>query len=302
MSTPASPRTILVIGAIGKQGGAVIDHILASKEAKSFHVIAVTRDSMSSKALKLASRPRVTVIEGDLSNAEKLFTAAERQVWGVYSVQINSDSEEQHGRGLIDAAIAHGISHFVYSSCDRGGPEKSASDPTDVKNFAAKFYIEKYLEARAASSPQEMTYTLLRPVTFFDNLTPDIHGRGFARMWEQLGSKKLQFISTDDIGWFAAQSFFYPEQHRNEAITLVGDELTQPDADIIFREVIGHSMPMAPCIIGSAVKFVQKDTVGDMFRWFEAHGYGGSVDECRLTYPRLRDFRSWLKDNKGGWV
>lgn len=302
MSATPPPKTILVTGATGKQGGALIDSILASKDAWSFHLIAVTRDVTSSKARKLASRPGVSVIQGDLSHAADLFEAAGVPVWGVYSVQTNSPTEEQQGKALVDAAVAHGVARFVYSSGDRGGPERSAVDPTDVKNFAAKFRIEKHLEAAARGSAQKMTFSILRPVTFFENLAGDLHGRGFTRMWEQMGAKKLQFVSTTDIGWFAAQSFLYPERHQNDAITLVGDELTQSEAGVIFHEVTGQLMPMAPCLIGSAVKFVQKGTVGDMFNWFEKSGYGGSVDECRRAYPSMKDFRSWLEENKGRWA
>ncbi|OIW22756.1 NAD(P)-binding protein [Coniochaeta ligniaria NRRL 30616] len=294
MSTTPSPKTILVTGATGKQGGALIDSILASKSAPSFHLIAVTRDATSTRARHLATRPGVSVIQGDLSRPAALFEAAARPIWGVYSHQ---------GKALVDAAAAHGVRRFVYSSGDRGGPERSAVDPTDVRNFAAKFRVEKHLEAAAArESERGMTFSILRPVTFFENLGGDLHGRGFARMWEQMGDKKLQFVSTADIGWFAAQRFLDPERYRNDAVTLVGDELAQAEAEVIFREVTGLSMPMAPCLIGSAVKFVQKGTVGDMFRWFEKSGYGGSVEECRAVYPQMKDFRGWLEENKGRWT
>ena len=196
----------------------------------------------------------------------------------------------------------NGVQHFVYSSGDRGGPERSPQNPTFVKNFAAKYAIEKHLEQRAEKSPQKMTFTILRPVTFFENITPDIHGKGFARMWEQLEDKKLQMISTKDIGWFAAQSFLRPEQHRNVALTLVGDELTQPEADAIFKEVTGRSMALALCPVANAVKFVLKETVGDMFKWFGQEGYGGNVKECRLANPQIQDFHAWIVENKGRFV
>lgn len=295
----SSPKTVLVFGCTGKQGGAVIDNILSSAEKASFNIVGVTRDPTNSRAKKLADRG-VAVNAGDLSDPEAIF-AKVGPVWGVYSVQINSNAEEKQGTALIDAAVAHGVRHFVYSSGDRGGPEKSADDPTTVKNFAAKYRIEKHLEKQAAASPQGMTYTILRPVTFFENITTDRHGMGFARMWEQVG-KKLQLVSTADIGWFAAQSFLHPEKYRNAAITLVGDELTQPEADVIFKEVVGRPMPIAPCVVGSMVKLALKDTVGDMFAWFKNNGYGGSVDACRSTYPEMQDFRAWIEANKWQWT
>lgn len=295
----------MITGATGKQGGALIDTLLAAPDVAGFNIVAVTRDTSSPRAQKLAAHFNVSVVAGDMADPEAIFAkipASATPVWGVYSVQVNSDSEEAQGKALVDAAAAHGARHFVYSSGDRGGPERSAIDPTNVKNFAAKFRIEKHLEAVSAASPQKMTYTILRPVTFFENLVNDVHGRGFARMWEQMGAKKLQMVSTRDIGWFAAQAFMRPDEHANVALTLVGDELTQPEADVAFRQAVGTPMPLAPCPVASAVKFFLKGTVGDMFRWFEHEGYGGDVAECRRVYPKIKNFKTWIQENKGQWV
>lgn len=303
MSAPR--KTLLITGATGKQGGALIEALLAAPDVGGFNIVAVTRNTTSPRAQRLAAHFNVSVVVGDMAYPEAVFAklpAAATPVWGVYSVQINSDDEEAQGLALVDAAAAHGVRHFVYSSSDRGGPDKSPINPTDAKNFAAKFRIEKHLEEVAAASPQKMAYTILRPVTFFENLANDIHGRGFARMWEQMGDKPLQMVSTKDIGWFAAQAFMRSEEHRNVALTLVGDELTQPEADVAFKQTVGFSMPLAPCPIASAVKFFQKGTVGDMFRWFENGGYGGDISECRRLYSGMKNFKTWIEENKGQWV
>ena len=298
----SSTKTILVTGATGKQGGALINHLLASPQASSFRIVAVTRDSSSPGATRLASRPGVSVISGDFSDVAAMFANAGGSVWGVFSVQVNADDEEQQGKAMVDAAVLNGAQHFVYASSDRGGPAKSNIDPTNVKNFAAKYNVEKYLVAQATLSPQKMAYTILRPVTFLENISADIHGKGFTRMWEQLGTKKLQVVSTTDIGWFGAQSFLFPEQHHNAVRTLAGDELTQPEANAIFRDVVGLDMPIAPCVVAKGVKFVLKDTVGDMFRWFAENGYGASIKECRAAHPEMMDFRAWAAENRGKWV
>ncbi|RBA20854.1 hypothetical protein FPRO05_08301 [Fusarium proliferatum] len=287
MSTVNTQKTMLIFGATGKQGGAVIDNILSNSPDSSFNIIAVTRDPTSRKAQALAANPKISVVEGDLDNVGAIF-AKTGPVWGVYSVQINSDAEEQQGKAVINAAVQHGVQHFVYSSGDRGGPERSPNNPTYVKNFAAKYAIEKHLEQQARDSVQQMTYTILRPVTFFENITTDIHGKGFARMWEQMGSKKLQMVSTKDIGWFAAQSLIWPEMYKNMALTLVGDELTQREADAIYYEVIGQKMALAPCPVASAVKFVLKGSVGDMFKW-RLEAMSKELQELRNQTHRTED-------------
>jgi uncharacterized protein YbjT (DUF2867 family) len=107
MSTFTTSKTVLVIGATGKQGGAAIENILASSQASSVNIVAVTRDANSRKSQKLAPHPNVSVIQGDLANVDDIFNKV-GSVWGVYSVQINSDVEEQQGKAIVDAAVMHG--------------------------------------------------------------------------------------------------------------------------------------------------------------------------------------------------
>jgi hypothetical protein len=85
-------------------------------------------------------------------------------------------------------------------------------------------------------------------------------------------------------------------------LSLAGDELTQPEADAIFKEATGKPMPLAACPVASAVKFVLKGTVGDLFMWFEEEGYGGDVEACRNANPEIQDFKAWIEENKGRWV
>ncbi|MCJ1404591.1 hypothetical protein MMC11_007817 [Xylographa trunciseda] len=289
----SSTKTILITGATGKQGGAVIANLLAAHSSQPIHIIAVTRSKASKSAQSLAAKPNVSLVEGDLDDCPAIFRQA-GPVWGVFSVQLGTDAEESQGKAMVDAAIANGVRHFVYTSGDRGGPIKSPIDPTPVKNFIAKYNIEKHLEKQATYSAQGMTYTILRPVTFFENQTTDIHGKGFARMWQQVGPKKLQMVSTKDIGWFGANALLHPETNRNRALTLAGDELTQEEADVIFKEITGTSMGIAPCVVGKGLKFAMKDTLGAMFQWFKEVGYGADISECRQLHPGMQDYRAWL--------
>ena len=296
----SSQRTILITGATGKQGGAVLKALLAAQPTRPFRILAVTRSKNSKAAQSLAAEPNVSVIEGDLDNPAALFQSA-GPIWGVFSVQVISKAEEKQGKDLIDAAIANGVSHFVYASGDRGGPVRSPQDSTTVPNFIAKYNIEKHLEKQATARLPGMTYTILRPVTFFENQTPDFKGNSFARMWQQMGDKKFQVVSTKDIGFFGAYAFLHPDSEvcHNQGISLAGDELSHAEALVIFKEVVGTSMPMAPRPVGSALKFFMNDTVGAMFKWFEEVGFGADLELCRKINPRMQDYRTWLTESSG---
>ncbi|SPN98557.1 uncharacterized protein DNG_01603 [Cephalotrichum gorgonifer] len=85
-------------------------------------------------------------------------------------------------------------------------------------------------------------------------------------MWEQFGSKKLQLVSTRGVGWFAAHSFLWPEAYSSAVLTLMGDGLTHPETDGIYRKGMGQPMARAACPIASAVKRGLKGSVSDIFK------------------------------------
>jgi uncharacterized protein YbjT (DUF2867 family) len=86
-----SKRTILVTGATGKQGGAVIDTLLASG-ATDITILALTRDAKSPAAAKLEEKG-IKVVQGDFNDVPTIFAnvkrvLGEQPLSGVYSVQV----------------------------------------------------------------------------------------------------------------------------------------------------------------------------------------------------------------------
>lgn len=135
---------------------------------------------------------------------------------------------------MIDAALENGVEHFVYSSVDRGGLN-SVHEPTDIPHFITKHNIEQHLSAATAN--KSMSWTILRPVAFFENLVPGFVGKVFATSWKMTlkEDQKLQLIATSDIGHFAAESLCKPEQYRNVKLSLAGDELTYDEFKTVFH-------------------------------------------------------------------
>ncbi|KAH9207141.1 hypothetical protein DL95DRAFT_484077, partial [Leptodontidium sp. 2 PMI_412] len=170
-----------------KQGGAVLEALLASKA--DFQILALTRDA--SKAQAFASKSNVTVIQGDVRNPSSIFEA-NKPIYGVFCVTTpgRAGAEEAQAKPLIDESIKNGVEHFVFSSVDRGGP-KSDTNPTTIEHFASKHRIEEYLTEKCGDG-SKMSYTILRPVAFMDNLLPNFFGKGFANMWAGVGDRPLQ--------------------------------------------------------------------------------------------------------------
>jgi len=180
----APPSTILVVGATGKQGGAVIEELLKlpSPPAK---ILALTRDSNSAKAKALeASKPGViSLVQGDITAPEPVFAGLEKaSVDAVFVVTLPGKvGEDKQAIPFIDAAVAHGVKHVVFTSVERGGDEHSWNNPTNIKHFYEKHAVELHIRDKAADG--SFTWTILRPTAFLDNFNPGGFGSMFPAMW-----------------------------------------------------------------------------------------------------------------------
>ncbi|KAF9890358.1 hypothetical protein FE257_006025 [Aspergillus nanangensis] len=294
---------VLITGATGKQGGALIRNLVHRKAP--FEILAVTRNASSPSAQKLATlSPKIKLVEGDLGNPTAIFQHAQRltqsPIWGVYSVQaaIGNKAEETQGKALIDESIRQKVQFFVYSSVDRGGEAQSFNNPTRVPHFIKKHNIEHHLVDRTTrDSGNTMAWTILRPVAFFENLTADFFGKVFATSFQMAlaGEKKpLQLVATSDIGFFAADAFLFPEKYKGKAISLAGDELTFEEMRAVFQQKTGRPLPMAFRPVCAFFMAVMKD-MGYMFRWFRDEGYGADIARLRAINPEMKDFATWVE-------
>jgi len=292
-------RRILVVGATGKQGGAIIDALLSQSKTHNhpIRILALTRNPSSPSAQHLAANPLIELIQGDPTSPSAIFTQAS-PIDALFCVTVHGKpgAEEAQAAGLIDASIAHGVRHFVFSSADRGGEKVSDVTPTPVPHIASKYRIEEYLKRAAAGT--QMTWTMLRPVTFMENLTPDFVGKGFAAMWNQVGERPVQLVAVKDIGYFGARALLEPEEWSGRAVGIAGDRLNFGEACKVFKEVTGKDMPTTFCIVGTVLKTAMPD-IGAMFEWFKTGGYDVDIGACREEFPELQDFATWLRRSSG---
>ena len=146
-----SGQTILVTGATGRQGGAVVDALLSATD-RNWHVRALTRDQSSEKAQNLRSRG-VEVVQGDQEDTRSL-DAAVAGVHGVFSVQLSMDfeAENRQARNLADAAKRARVSQIVATLSAGVGMEN-----TGLARFASKQAIATYLQELG------VPLTILRP-------------------------------------------------------------------------------------------------------------------------------------------
>ena len=282
-------KTVLITGATGQQGGAVIRHMLA----KGWNLRALTRNSSTDTALNLA-RQGVELAQGDLEDLASLEHAA-HGVYGLYSVQnfwkVGAKREVQQGKSLADVAKKAGVEHFVYSSV--GGAERNSG----IGHWATKWEIEQYI--RKLGLPA----TMIRPAAFMENYYSEQTEIGIlqGKFTDAVrADKSYQTIAVDDIGAFVALAFERPKEFIGQALEIAGSELTNPQAAEVFSRVLGKPVEFQELPL-PVVQSVLGEEYYQMYRWFNEEGFKANIAELRRRYPEvhLHTLEEWLRSE--GW-
>src|SRR5712691_1138804 len=217
MQTMADQQTVLITGATGKQGGAVIRELAGT----GFDLRAMTRHPDGEAARGLASTG-ARVVRGDLDDPASL-RAALAGAWGVFAVQntweAGVEKEEEQGKRIATLAHEAGVQHFVYTSVG------SAHRRTGIPHFENKWRIEETVRSLRFPS-----HTIIRPVFFMENLTSPFFLNG-DKIYAALDpATVLQMIAVEDIGRYGARMFTDVARLNRREIDLAGDAATMPDA------------------------------------------------------------------------
>lgn len=289
---------ILIVGATGKQGSAVIAalHSMTENGDPPPTILALTRSSQGAKALQLMEKyPNIRLVEGDSRQPGAIFAACPK-IESVFLVTVPQDEEAQ-ALPLIDAAVQQRVRHIVFSSVDRGGNDISWTTATNVPHFASKHNIELYLRSVTANTPTK--WTVLRPTGFMDNYSPGFFGKLMGTIWATMpADRQMQLVSTHDIGRYGAIALLEPKEWESRAVALAGDSVTFRQAEEIFRRTTQQSLPKSWTFVGWAVRWSFPEA-GRSMDWFENVGYGADIESLRSTDKDLQTFEQWLRDTSG---
>ena len=297
-----SETRVVVVGATGNQGGAVVDHLLASTAA--FDVRGLTRDATSDAARALEERG-VTMVEGDLDDPESLRgpVADADAVFAVTNFWTEGyDAQVQQGKNIADVAAAADVDQFVLSGVG------SHDEDTGVPHFDSAGEIDEYVRGL------DLPWTILKPVFFMENFeafAEDIveDGQVALPLAEGVG---LQMVTNDDLGHAAAVALANPEEYVGEAIDIAGDEKSLVETAEILTDVTGRDVEAVHVPIEDAY-----DTFGEEFtvmcEWFNEVGYSADIPalEARFgsEFTTLGDYfreAGWADkqgmDSVPGWV
>jgi uncharacterized protein YbjT (DUF2867 family) len=276
-------EVILVTGATGKQGGAVVDALIQHRTP--FQLRALVRNPSSPQAKALIEKG-VTVMQGDLGDAASLRSALSG-TYGVFSVQtmmgVGTEGEKQQGLLLAELAAEAKVQHFVYSSV--GGAERGSG----VAHFESKWHIEQRIVSLG------LPYTILRPVTFMDNFNQFAFRTIVLSMLRSVvpEERPLQLIAVRDIGQFAAFCFANREAFLGKAIEIAGDELTR--VQIIETMKRAKISPLLSLRLPAWLRGRLPEGSNEMFEWFANDGFRADIPALRRTHPELLTLEQWLR-------
>jgi uncharacterized protein YbjT (DUF2867 family) len=286
-----TPTTsVLVVGATGNQGGAVVDHLLGSDH--DFDVRGFTRNVESDAARALSERG-VEMVEGNLYDPESLRKAV-AGVDAVFAVTNfwteGYDGQVEQGKNVADAAAEAGVDHFVFSGVG------SHDEETGIPHFDAPNDIDEYVRDLG------LPWTMLQPVFFYENLeafAEDIVEDGQLAFPLEEGVS-LQMVGHDDVGRAAAVAFANRDAFVGERYDLAGDELTLSETAALLSEVTGRDVEPIHVPVADAY-----DSFGEEFavmcEWFNEVGYSADVPALEETFGfEFTRLETYLREN--GWT
>ncbi|WP_226481656.1 NmrA/HSCARG family protein [Natrinema amylolyticum] len=281
--------SVLVTGATGNQGGAVVEHLLEADA--DFDVSGLTRDTSGDRARELADRG-VTMVEGDLNETESL-TPHVAEVDAVFAVTNfwtqGYDAQVQQGKNIAEVAAEEGVDQFVLSGV--GSHERD----TGIPHFDSAWEIDQHAQEL------DLPLTVLQPVFFFQNFeafAEDVVEDGQIALPLEEGVS-LQMIDVDDVGRAAAVAFANPDEFVGERVELAGDDKTLAETAEILSEVTGRDVdPVHVPIEDAYDSFGEEFTV--MCEWFNEVGYDADIDALEERFGfAFTDLESYFREN--GW-
>ncbi|WP_431953707.1 NmrA/HSCARG family protein [Actinacidiphila sp. bgisy167] len=314
-------RVIAVVGATGRQGGGLVDAILADTEGQ-FRVRALTRDASSPAARRLASRG-AEVVAADLDDEPSLVAALEgahgafvmTNFWAELTPEQEAarsrvDMELEQAANAARAARAAGVRHVVWSSLEDTRPFFERTGDRVPRPMAG--YTVPHMDVKAAADAffdeMEVPTTFLRTAWFYENL---FLGMGPVRTEEgeliltiPLAHHRLAAHAAADIGRTALGLFRAGPEYIGRTVGIAGDHLTGEEMAAALSDAVGEKVAYRPYTwdefrgfgFPHAVEFANNlQFMAENEAEFTA---ARDVEWTRGINPRLESFTSWAQDHK----
>jgi uncharacterized protein YbjT (DUF2867 family) len=266
---------VLVLGATGTQGGAIVREVLAA----SFPVRALVRDPASARARAL-SDAGARLVEADLLDSASLARAFEG-VEAAYAIttpfEHGADEELQQGENIIAAARDAGLGWLILASV-------AAADRAPVPHFRSKARIEQQLMETA------IPWTVVAPSYFYENVLGARTAIQEGRLPMALPpDKPLHQVSLANLGAFVVAVLKRREEHLSKRVEVACDAPTPEE----MATAIGVRYERTPL----AELRQRSEDLAAMYEFLADEGYGIDTVALRDRYPEVpwTSFADWTR-------
>ncbi len=202
---------LLVTGAAGQLGRAILHHLVETSKVSPADLIAASRDT--AKLSDIAAKGIETRVAdfNDEAGLVKAFTGVDRVlIISTDDLATPGNRLKQH-KVAVSAAVKAGVKHIVYTSMPN--PDKS------LVTFAPD-----HLGTEEAIKASGIAYTILRNSWYHDNYLMSMpHNLQVGKWYTAMGTGKITNISRDDCARAAAAALANPPA-GNQILTLTGSE------------------------------------------------------------------------------
>lgn len=298
---------ILVTGATGKQGGAVVQALLAAGR----QVRALTRNPNSTAAQALTAQG-VEVLQGDFDDVASL-DAALTGVGGVFSVQMGShpgdpETEVRTGKALIEAAGRAGVDTVVHTSVARAGDQKNFVG-WDEGRWEPLYWNNKAAVIDMVKARGFRHWTILKPAMIMEDLVPPMVKSMYPSLRERgrfetaiEADTGMDWIAAKDIGAFAAAAFADPKRFHGHEIDLAAETLTMTEVAAKITAATGKPV--------SAITLSKEEALAQPYgelgyrheSWNNVEGYKVDLDAVRSWGIPLTSLDEFIGQNRDRFV
>lgn len=286
MTSPSGgrrPGTVAVVGATGRQGSAVVRHLLQD----GWEVRALTRNpaSEASRALDALGAELHRVDSEDIRSLRPAFDGAH----GVFNVQnpmtSSAAAEIRQGCNVADAAAESGVQHVVYGAAGIG------DQPTGIGSWDSKLTVAQRIRGHG------LPLTVLRPMAFMELMTDKAYYPSVS-VWHLMpklmgATRPVGWLCTDDLGAIASRVFADPDRWVGTNLSLAADIVTIDQCRAIWHETSGRRPRGFPMPVWLFERFVGTDLT-TMWTWLRDARFDLSTESTREILPGAQTVRAWL--------
>jgi NAD(P)H dehydrogenase (quinone) len=228
--------TVLVLGATGSVGSALINELLQHPGPQPLTVrAAVRRQGAAESLLRRGAEVAFLDLDGIERHPLGEHTALRDALAGVDRLFLLTGYTVDmlvHSKAVIDAAQRAGVAHIVHLGA-------LASEDTTIVHFGWHQMIERYIESSG------IAFTHLWPTTFMQNVVRfSLRPGGVLQHF--IGDARVSWVDTDDVARVAATVLRAPREHAGKSYPLGVEALSLYEVATILSDTIGVPVRYEP--------------------------------------------------------